>query len=140
MFSFAPIPTENGLYPLDFGVYENKLEGHFVIQEESGSHFIGVWVMEEVACESGKSWSVTQKYRTGPLSFSLNPVCIWRNEIVCRDEKFGTVLDGDPRRILHLFNFITNEGRKFNCSATCDHYDVFNYEKSLVSVWNAQVE
>ncbi|XP_054776392.1 F-box protein At3g22350-like [Prosopis cineraria] len=42
LFLFAPIPTENGLYPLDFGVCENKLEGHFVIQEKSGSHFIGV--------------------------------------------------------------------------------------------------
>lgn len=140
VFTTTPMPAERGLHPIWHSVYENKLEGHYVIEEEpgSGSHFIGVWVMEKVAAESGKSWSITQKYRIGPLSFSLYPVCIWRNEIVCRS--FETEVDGEPSCDLHLFNLITNEGRKYNCSVACDWCDIFNYERSLVSVWNAQVE
>ncbi|XP_028752184.1 F-box/kelch-repeat protein At3g23880-like [Neltuma alba] len=139
VFTLTQIPTEYGTM-FGLGVYDNKLEVHYMIEEESGSHFIRVRVMEEVAIESGKTLSYTQKYTIGPVSDFLRPACIWRNEIVCRNKKIEAEVEDDPRCILYLFNLITGEGRKFNYSCDCDWCDIFTYEESLVSVWNIQVE
>ncbi|KAI9127134.1 hypothetical protein K1719_001693 [Acacia pycnantha] len=131
VFRFTQITPDYGsLLWLD--LYSDKHEVHYVTEEDTGSHF-RVWGAEEVNSESGKSLRCTQKYRIGPMSGDLSPICIWGNEIVFRDKKFETRME-DPRCILSLFNPITNERRKFTCSADCDQFVVFNYEESLVSV------
>ncbi|KAI9090914.1 hypothetical protein K1719_028399 [Acacia pycnantha] len=138
--TLTQLPTEDALCPIGLGVYENKLVGHYGFIEEDRSHSVCVWVMEEVASESGKSLSCTQKYRIhqGSLFLARN-LSFWRNEMVCPHTKYITDEEGDAKCILHMFNLNTNEGRKFNCSTSYDWCDVFNYEKSLVSVWNNQV-
>ncbi|XP_028752127.1 F-box/kelch-repeat protein At3g06240-like isoform X2 [Neltuma alba] len=131
----TPRPTE---HDVSFGVYGNKLEGHYVIKEGPGSHFIGVCEVEDVASASGNGLSCIQKDRVGPMSGVIRPVCVWRNEIVCYHIK-ETEVEGNPKCVLHMFNLITNERRTFNCSIDCDWCDIFNYDESLVSVWNTQV-
>ncbi|KAK4259358.1 hypothetical protein QN277_005699 [Acacia crassicarpa] len=135
-FTLTPKPAERSI---PFGVYQNKLVGHVLIKEGPGSHSILVFMCRKGASESGKSSSCTQEYRIGPISDVLSPVCIWGNEVVCRDDKEDEV-KGDRNRVLHMFNFITNERRKFNYSIDRDWIDVCNYEESLASVWNTQVE
>ncbi|KAK4259346.1 hypothetical protein QN277_005688 [Acacia crassicarpa] len=132
VFRFTQITLDYGSF-LGLDLYSNKHNVHYVTEENSGSRFIGVWVAEEVASESGKSLRFTQKYRIGPMSGGLRPTCIWGSEIVFRDMKFKTQME-DPRCIFYLFNLITNEWRTFNCSADRDWCDVYNYEESLVSV------
>ncbi|KAI9127294.1 hypothetical protein K1719_001853 [Acacia pycnantha] len=128
VFTLTPKPTESDI---SFGLYQNKLVGHFVIKEGPGSHSIFVLMSGKGASESGKT------YRIGPISDVLRPVCIWGNEVVCRDYKEDGV-EGDPNRVLHMFNFITNEQRKFNYSIDRDWIGICNYEESLASVWNTQ--
>ncbi|KAI9127322.1 hypothetical protein K1719_001881 [Acacia pycnantha] len=134
VFTLTPKPRD-----ISFGVYQNKLVGHVLIKEGPGSHSILVLMCRKGASESGKSSICTQEYRIGPISDVLRPVCIWGDEVVCRDDKEDEV-EGDPDRVLHMFNFITNEQRKFNYSIDCDWIGVYNYEESLASVWNTQEE
>ncbi|KAI9127472.1 hypothetical protein K1719_002031 [Acacia pycnantha] len=135
-FALTPNPTE---LDISFDMYQNRVEGHVLIREGPGSNSILVTVCEVGASESGESSSCIQEYRIGQISDGLCPVCIWGNEVVCRDDKEDEV-EGDPNRVLHMFNFITNEQRKFNYSIDCDWIGVYNYEESLASVWNTQVE
>ncbi|KAI9127305.1 hypothetical protein K1719_001864 [Acacia pycnantha] len=66
VFRFTQLTPEYGSL-LGLGVYSNKHEVHYVTEEDSGFHFIRVWVTEEVASESGKSLRCTHKYRIGPM-------------------------------------------------------------------------
>ncbi|KAI9090917.1 hypothetical protein K1719_028402 [Acacia pycnantha] len=130
-------PTdEDGFYPRGFGVYKNKLAGLYGFVEEDGSVSVYVWVIEEVASESGKSLSFTQKHRIDQVP-NGSRICFWGNEVVCLGKKYVTEVEGDPKCVLRMFNPVTSE-EKFNCSISHYRCEVFNYEKSLVSVWNTQ--
>ncbi|KAK4254127.1 hypothetical protein QN277_009552 [Acacia crassicarpa] len=131
------VPTEDGFCRLGFGVYKNKLAGLYGFVEEDGSRSVYVWVIEEVASESGKSLSFTQKHRIDQVPNGSH-IFFWGNEVVCLGKKYVTEVEGDPKCVLHMFNPITNEEKNFNCSTSYEWCDVFNYEKSLVSVWNTQ--
>ncbi|KAI9090888.1 hypothetical protein K1719_028373 [Acacia pycnantha] len=137
VFTSTQVPTEDGFYPLGFGVYKNKLAGLYGFVEEDGSDSVYVRVIEEVASESGKSLSFTQKHRIDQVP-NGSRICFWGNEVVCLGKKYVTEVEGDPKCVLHMFNPITNEEKKFNCSTSHNWCEVFNYEKSLVSVWNTQ--
>ncbi|XP_028752363.1 uncharacterized protein LOC114712075 [Neltuma alba] len=122
-------------------VYGNKLamcDGYYVEAEDSKTYSIDMWVVEEGASKSGKSYSCTEKCRIGPLSNVLRPLCIWRNGIVCckeKSEESEAEVGADSGNLLYLFNVTTKEWKKFhNCSAAYDQCDIFNYEKSLLSV------
>ncbi|KAI9090900.1 hypothetical protein K1719_028385 [Acacia pycnantha] len=140
--TIIPILAEDSSYPLWLGVYENKLVGHYGFREEDGSHSASVCMMEEVASEYGNNYgnnmSCTQKYRIDQGSHDLHTLCVWRNEMVCLDKEYVSEVEGDPKCVLRMFNLNNNEERKFNCSTSYDWCDAFNYEKSLMSVWNTQ--
>ncbi|KAK4259344.1 hypothetical protein QN277_005686 [Acacia crassicarpa] len=122
----------------------NKLamcEGFVSAEELSKPYSFHIWVIEECAGESGKSYNCTEKHRIAPTSKFLIPLCIWRNEIVCQYEKNEAEEEVDQRNFLFLFNLTTKDWKKFPCfSAAYDHCDIFNYERSLASVCNTLVD
>ncbi|KAK4254126.1 hypothetical protein QN277_009551 [Acacia crassicarpa] len=136
------ILSEDASYPLWLGVYENKLVCHYGFREEDGSYSASVCMMEEVASqygiEYGNNMSCTQKYRIDQGSHDLHTLCVWGNEMVCLDKEYVSEVEGDPKCVLRMFNLNNNEETKFNCSTSYGWCDAFNYEKSLVSVWNTQ--
>ncbi|XP_028752150.1 putative F-box protein At3g10430 [Neltuma alba] len=144
VFRLTQIPLPRDL-PTAIGVYQNKLAmfRHCNIS----FHSIHIWAMEEVAGESGKSFSFTEEFKHCIISYFFHPLCIWRNEIVCVDKERWH-LDEDEDEcydesvyFLRLLNLTTKKWKEFyKVSSSYDWCDGFNYERSLVSVWNAQVE
>ena len=133
VFTITPIEIEVSalettqlVSPIGLGVYDNKLEVHFL--SIGFPYFIHVWVMDEVTSELGKEFIVVKKYKFGPMAERLYPMCIRKHELVC--------IDGGLSGGLTLFNLITNERRDFDDLNVNTSSGVYNYEKSLVSVWN----
>lgn len=138
VFTFTPIPfaRHHLYYRICLGVYDNKF---VIFWNRRSSCLIDMCVLEEVASESGKSLCCTEEDTIISFSFALKPLSIWRNEIVCFDER---KVEGQPRYFLKLFNLTTRKWKEFhNFSAGRESWCYgFNYKRSLVSVCNIQVE
>ncbi|KAI9127107.1 hypothetical protein K1719_001666 [Acacia pycnantha] len=140
VFTLTPIPSVVRAPPTSLGVYQNK----FVISGyHRESHFMDIWVMEQVASESGKHFSCSEKYSVEIPSYALalDILCIWGNEIVCYDEerKVGVEGESDSEYNLKLFNLTTKEWKESpNFSSAQDCYDGFSLGGSLVSLFNLQ--
>ncbi|KAK4259350.1 hypothetical protein QN277_005692 [Acacia crassicarpa] len=141
VFTLTPIPSVIRVPPTTLGVYQNKfvISGHHI-----ESQFMDIWVMEQVASESGKHFSCSEKYSVEIPSYALalDILCIWGNEIVCCDDEereFG--LEGKSEYNLKLFNHTTKEWKESpNISSADDCCAGFSYGGSLVSLFNPQVQ
>ncbi|KAI9127467.1 hypothetical protein K1719_002026 [Acacia pycnantha] len=142
---------ELGPCPPSLYMLGNKLAmcvGFFFTEELSKTYSFHIWVIEECAGESGKSYNCTEKQRIELKSKFLLPLlCIWRNEIVCRYEvvcqyeKSEAEEEGHQRNFLYLFNLTTKEWKKLpSFSAAYDCCDIFNHERSAASVCNTLVD
>ncbi|KAK4259352.1 hypothetical protein QN277_005694 [Acacia crassicarpa] len=137
VFTSTPIPSAVGVLSTDLGVYQNK----FLISGHHGSHFMDIWVMEQVACESGKHFSCSEKYSVDLPSYALDIFCIWGNEIVCCEEETKAGVEGKSKFHLKLFNLTTRQWKEFpNISSSHDCCVGFSYGGSLVSLFNPQVQ
>ncbi|KAI9123771.1 hypothetical protein K1719_005071 [Acacia pycnantha] len=127
VFTLTPIsfPFKWAGFPMiSLGLYQNKFAiFHHYCNDSWNSIDIGV--MEEVAGESGKSFSCIDRYDIGSMEYFFNLLCIWRDEIVFHE-----------LYKLKLFNVTTKELKDFPDSTDYDWYVGVNYEESLVSVWN----
>ncbi|XP_028754748.1 F-box/kelch-repeat protein At3g23880-like [Neltuma alba] len=117
-------------------VYENKL----ALVVVTLSYMIHLWVMEEDPCASGGRWIWTKKYTASTLcdqlcTLALNPVTIWKNEIVFRP--FHLNVDDEEKKRLYLLDLTTNEIKRFKikCGPGLVHGN-FDHVESLVSVGN----
>ncbi|KAI9127292.1 hypothetical protein K1719_001851 [Acacia pycnantha] len=132
-----PLTSDHQVYETKttLSVYQNK----FAIYQhycDCSYHSIDIWAMEEVATESGKSFSCVKICNVGTIAYFFGPLCIWRNEIVCRDEDEH---ESKRKYCLELFNVTTKKWKMFPDS-DFPGYDFcagFNYEESLMSVWNS---
>ena len=126
---------EYGHCPYRVYEYGNKLAmcclvGNIVDDDTKGYNII-MWVIEEYGGESGKSYRCTARYKFGAI-YDSYPLCIWRNEIVCRYSSMDVGDEDDKKNSLRLFNLISNEWNKFpNFSPDYDRCAILNYEKSL---------
>ncbi|XP_054813288.1 putative F-box protein At5g62660 [Prosopis cineraria] len=139
VFTLIPMPDLGCAYIRRLTVYENKIG---VIADSVGkdkSHFIRLWVMEEDTCVSGKTWNWTRIHASKHCSLprELNPMTIWRNEIVFHP-LYQIENDVETNKF-YLLNIATDEFEKFSIS--CGYISkIFNYVESLVSVSNIDVE
>ncbi|KAK4259351.1 hypothetical protein QN277_005693 [Acacia crassicarpa] len=135
VFTSTPIPSAVRVTTL--GAYQNKfvLSGH-----HRESHFMDIWVIEQVASDSGKHFSCSEKYRVEMPWYVSNILCIWGNEIVCC-EKERTGLGDKWKFHLKLFNLTTKKWKDFlSISSSHECCDGVSYGGSLVSLFNPQVQ
>ncbi|XP_054779236.1 putative F-box protein At3g10430 [Prosopis cineraria] len=131
---FTLIPRPDLDYNADgmLTVYENKLAILCGLSEDDDepSYLIGLWVLDEGTCESEKIWSWNKRYTSSPFSFRLDPLTIWRDEIVCKPCSKEDNAKG--RNALYLINLTTNEVKSF---VYPDYVSsISNYAESLVPV------
>ncbi|KAI9124293.1 hypothetical protein K1719_005593 [Acacia pycnantha] len=128
VFTLIPIslPFQPRGFPMtSLGVYQNKFAVFHHYRNYSWN-CIDIGVMEDVAGESGQSFSCTDRYDDFDSSeYCFDLLCIWRDDIVFRESDK-----------LRLFNVTTQEWKDFPDSADYDCRAGVNYEESLVSVWN----
>ncbi|KAK4259363.1 hypothetical protein QN277_005704 [Acacia crassicarpa] len=132
-----PLTSRHQVYKTTttLSVYQNK----FAIYQyycDCSFNSIDIWAMEEVATESGKSFSCVKICNVSTIAYFFGPLCIWRNEIVCRDEVENV---SERKYYLELFNVTTKKWKKFpDSDSSVYHFCAgFNYEESLMSVWNS---
>ncbi|KAK4259355.1 hypothetical protein QN277_005697 [Acacia crassicarpa] len=134
VFTSTPIPS--AVCVTIAGAYQNKfvLSGH-----HRESHSMHIWVMEQVASESGKHCSCSEKYRLGIPPYAFVNFCIWGNEIVCCEKERKAGVEGKSKFHLKLFNLTARKWKEFpNISSAHDCCDGFSYGGSLVSLFNPQ--
>ncbi|KAK4259170.1 hypothetical protein QN277_005527 [Acacia crassicarpa] len=128
VFTLTPVslPFEPRGFPMThLSVYHNKF-AIFHHYFNNSWNFIDIGVMGDVAGESGKSFSCTDRYDDFDSSeYHFDLLCIWRDDIVFRE----------PDK-LRLFNVTTQEWKDFPDSVNYECRLGVNYEESLVSVWN----
>ncbi|XP_028752172.1 uncharacterized protein LOC114711908 [Neltuma alba] len=139
VFTITPILSVDGGLPTNLGAYQGKFAIFF---RSYGYNSTDIMVMEQVASESGRSLSCTEEYSIDTFSHAPDPVCIWGNEVVFLGIESETdESEGIPGYFLNLFNLTTKKWKEFrNFSSNHDCSAGFTYERSLVSVWNTQVE
>ena len=136
VFTLTPI-ADSTLEPIErtiphgLGVYDNKLEVQTLSIQIDGLRSVSVCVMDKATNESGNMlrFIPVKKYWFGPMAERVFPMSIWKHELVCVNEELGG-------GVLTMFNLITNERRDFDDLNVDNLHGVYNYEKSLVSVWN----
>ncbi|XP_054778547.1 F-box protein At3g08750-like [Prosopis cineraria] len=141
-------------------VHENKLA--VITQTRQSESFstdswlIDLWVMEEGMGVPQERWSWTKKYSVRtflgslvPLgSWRMNPLCIWRDEMVCNiNDVSGLIGETECEEyteviaVLSLLNIRTNELRKIATSRYGHVFSViFNHTESLVPIDSIHVE
>ncbi|XP_028754813.1 putative F-box protein At3g10430 [Neltuma alba] len=134
--------------------YENKLALVAPIKEQDGSNLIHLWVLEEEdTCpfEGDRRWEWIKVYTGSCFTCNcLNPVTIWRNEIVLLP---SDQTQNDHQMInLYFLNFTTNKFKRFDLKSYSYDFGhirrerpvsypkrdieiaIFNYVESLVLV------
>ncbi|KAI9074660.1 hypothetical protein K1719_043376 [Acacia pycnantha] len=110
---FTVIPRPKSGYGVKLTVYENKLAILCDTWEDDDEipYVIDLWVLDEGTCASGETWSWTKRYTSSPLSRTLDPMTIWRNEIVYKpiSEEHD---DGGRINVLYMTNLTTNEVKR----------------------------
>ncbi|KAI9127435.1 hypothetical protein K1719_001994 [Acacia pycnantha] len=141
VFTLIPLPSSTYdtrsyvIHSTVLDVYENKVAMLHRYHVNTSS-FIDLWVLEEVSGVHGRSWCWNKKYSIGPTSSLLQPKCIWRNEIVCRDFEVEWNRMLGNKSTFYVFNLTTdNELKKFHISVPAHELDgICNYAESLVSI------
>ncbi|KAK4256379.1 hypothetical protein QN277_009254 [Acacia crassicarpa] len=113
-------------------VYENKLAMLCYIWDEDDerSDTIDLWLMEKGTEER---WNWIKIYSSNPCSYTLEPMTIWRNHVVCK--AFSKVDEVQGRDALYLLNLTTNEAKTFDIPKCWYHFRrMCNYVESLVSL------
>ncbi|XP_028798012.1 F-box protein At3g07870-like [Neltuma alba] len=120
-------------------IYGNKLAILCDIWRRDNERFdlIRLWVMEEGTCAFGERRNWTKIY-TSPFSKTLDPVTIWRNQIVYT--RGGSAVPSKKGRTVHLMNLTTNEVKRFVVPYRGSIQNIYNYVESLVSVGNNYIE
>ncbi|KAI9108831.1 hypothetical protein K1719_020136 [Acacia pycnantha] len=136
VFTLIPWPELDYDADRKLTVYENKLAilSEIFEDEDEILDMIGLWVLDEGTCASGETWSWTKRYTSSPLSFKLDSVTIWRNEIVCKRD------NGGMRDVLYMMNLTTNEVKRSDIPYYDSLLNIYNYVESLVSVANDYIE
>ncbi|XP_028755888.1 putative F-box/LRR-repeat/kelch-repeat protein At1g11620 [Neltuma alba] len=110
--------------------YENKLAMlSYRGIENSKSSLIDLWVIDLWVMEG---WSWTKKYTSNPYPCFLDPMTVWRNEIVCGISTGREMENDEPNTI--LLNLTTKEVTEFTVGRSHDAHCIFNYVESLVPV------
>ncbi|KAI9127400.1 hypothetical protein K1719_001959 [Acacia pycnantha] len=97
--------------------YENKLA---LLSD------IELWVMEATSGGSRQRWNKTMVFGS-PRLRSLDPMTIWRNEVVCEFEP-------QPKFGIYLLNLTSNKLKEFPFAPEYGIMCAFNYVESLVSI------
>ncbi|KAK4284237.1 hypothetical protein QN277_001096 [Acacia crassicarpa] len=151
--ALIPMPPVCSMPSSKLAVFENKL----AVLSLSSTFVIELWVMEQYTGPLSKencNW--TKKYTIGTFARWLDPVAIWRNEIVCSVDtvaiwtnevvcqgavKFGLEAENGPLRdlyLLYLLNPASGEYRTITISKKV--YDIFNFSESLVPLSSNHIE
>ncbi|KAI9127365.1 hypothetical protein K1719_001954 [Acacia pycnantha] len=121
--------------------YENKLVVLAGFFGEDKSYLIHLWVVEEDTCSSSERWIWTKIFTSSPFPPKLDPVTIWRNEVVfC---PFYQSDYGVSTPILYMLNLTTNEFKRFPIRSSQNdriNMKIFSYVESLVSFDNINIE
>ncbi|KAK4284238.1 hypothetical protein QN277_001097 [Acacia crassicarpa] len=133
---FIPMPPLCSMSRSKLAVFENKL----AVLSLSSTSVIELWVMEQYTGPLSKencNW--TKKYTIGPFASSLNPVVIWRNEVVCLGAvKTELEAENGPLRDLYLLNPTSGEYKTITISKRV--YNIFNFSESLVPLIGNHIE
>ncbi|KAK4259924.1 hypothetical protein QN277_006202 [Acacia crassicarpa] len=141
VFTLMPKPNLDYCADESLTVYENKLAILCEIDgdDDESSDLIGLWVMEEGTCVSGERQGWNKIYTSGPCPYILDPMAVWRNEIVSKVSSFED--DDEKRRnVSYFMNVTTNEVKSFVIPCCGRVHSMYNYVESLVSVGNNYLE
>ncbi|XP_054778140.1 putative F-box protein At3g10240 [Prosopis cineraria] len=146
VFTLMPVPDLDYGEPQKLTVYENNLAMLCNIRPEESEDYeydcIDLWVMEEATSKTGERWSWANKYTSSPFRglIRLEPMAIWRNEIVCEARlKFNNKND-ETKVDLCLLNVTTSELEWFDINKYSTFYRMLNHVESLVSIGNVLVQ
>ncbi|KAK4259371.1 hypothetical protein QN277_005711 [Acacia crassicarpa] len=141
VWTVIPMPDLNYYDKIRLIEYENRLVVLAGFFGEEKSYLIHLWVVEEDRCSSGERWIWTKIFTSSPFPPKLDPVTIWRNEIVfC---PFYQSDYGVSTPILYTLNLITNEFKRFPIRSSQNdriNMKIFSYVESLVSFDNINIE
>ncbi|CAL0309167.1 unnamed protein product [Lupinus luteus] len=115
-------------------VHNNKLAMfHCFINGGIESCSIELWVLED------ERW--VKQYSVGPSARMLYPICIWRDEIVFREELYMRIGEYSAvETVLSLFNPYSDELKTLPAQKDRYYYVSFNYVESIVPVANVHHE
>ncbi|KAI9127878.1 hypothetical protein K1719_000871 [Acacia pycnantha] len=134
--ALIPMPPLCSMSSSKLAVFVNKL----AVLSLSSTFVIELWVMEQYTRPLSKencNW--TKKYTIGPFASSLDPVAIWRNEVVCQGAvKTGLEAENGPLTDLYLLNPTSGEYRTITISKKV--HDIFNFSESLVPLGSNHIE
>ncbi|KAI9101394.1 hypothetical protein K1719_023876 [Acacia pycnantha] len=136
IFTLMPRPDLDSDAIEKLTVYENKLAMLCYIWDEDDERYdmIDLWVMEKGTVER---WNWIKIYSSNPCSYTLEPMTIWRNHVVCKASSEEDKVKG--RDALYLLNLTTNEAKTFDITKCCYYvHSMCNYVESLVSLTPAR--
>ncbi|KAI9110644.1 hypothetical protein K1719_018510 [Acacia pycnantha] len=112
-----------------FTIYESKLA---MLSESWLGNLkatqIELWVMEKCMDTFEERWIWTKIYTSNSYPYILDPVTIWRNEIVC----FVDTMHGGLEKQLGLCNLHTNVFKTFSIGDCANDCPIWNYAESLI--------